>query len=235
MKKHQEQLTSSIRQGIQDHGNSKLANLIEIAISECCMGKQWNPDSKHISTTLADGIRDQTTIGWQHLYTGRLSKTLINIVDEQYKMEGIHGCKYSGKCWARQLIKQIWETMLNLWKERNGILNWRDVEEMTAALHEQRESRVKRCYDFRHQLKHQERMWWFSKTAQELLGQEVRHIDARLTAVERLIRITKREKRQCPRNSIIMERFLNMNNQQNSQPTSANQKPRKYIQELKPD
>jgi hypothetical protein len=235
MKKHQEKLASSIRQGLQDHGNSELANLIELAISESCTGTQWHPDMKHISTSLAAGIRDQTTIGWQHLYTGRLSKTLISTVDDHYKMEGIHGRQYSGERWARQLIKLIWDTMLSLWKERNAIINQRDSQEMTTALREQREGRVQRCFDFSHQLKHNERTRWFSKTIQEVLGQEAKNIDAWLTAVERLIRITKREQRQRPKNSIIMERFLNMNRQQSSKPTSANQKPQKYIQELKPD
>jgi hypothetical protein len=133
MKKHQEQLASSIRRGIQEHGNSELLNLIEIAIYESYSGNPWKPDMKHISPNLVEGIRDQTTIGWQHLYSGRIAKTIITTMNEHYKTEGIHGRKYSGERWARQLIKQIWDTMLNLWKERNSILNQRDAEATTAA------------------------------------------------------------------------------------------------------
>jgi hypothetical protein len=78
-------------------------------------------------------------------------------------------------------------------------------------------------------------MRWFNQPEQELIEKEIRFIDAWLTAVERLIRITKREKRQRPRNSIIMERFLNLNKQQPIRTKPAKQKPRKYIQELQPD
>jgi hypothetical protein len=184
MKKHQEQLASSIRRGIQEHGNSELLNLIEIAIYESYSGNPWKPDMKHISPNLVEGIRDQTTIGWQHLYSGRIAKTIITTMNEHYKTEGIHGRKYSGERWARQLIKQIWDTMLNLWKERNTILNQRDAEATTAAQREQRENRVRRCYDFSQHLTHGERMRWFNQPEQELIGQEVRFIDAWLTAVE---------------------------------------------------
>jgi hypothetical protein len=180
-------------------------------------------------------MQDQTNIGWQHIYSGWISKTLIQAVDDHYKLEGVHGPKYSGNSWARKLIKLLWDTMLALWRERNNILHQRELEVLMATKHEQLEHRVTRCYDYCPFLQHKERLQWFSKPKQQLLGEETRHIESWLATVERLIRITKREQKQRPRNSIIMERFLNLPATTNTKRSTAKPNPRRYKQDIRPD
>jgi hypothetical protein len=215
MKKHQDQLVTTIRRWILEHGDSEFSNLIEMAITESCGEKPWVPNLRFISRTWVAGVREA--------------------VDDHYKTEGVHGRKFTGESWAQKFIKQTWDTMLALWKERNAILNHRDIETAKANRKEQLENRVNRCYEFSHYLRHKERLQWFSKSAQELLGQELRHIKAWLTTVERLVRITKREQKQRPRNSIIMEKFLNIQVMNNTKKITAKHKPRRQKQDLHPD
>jgi ribonuclease HI len=235
MKKHQDQLVTTIRRWILEHGDSEFSNLIEMAITESCGEKPWVPNLRFISRTWVAGVREQSAIGWKHIFSGRISKTMIKAVDDHYKTEGVHGRKFTGESWAQKFIKQTWDTMLALWKERNAILNHRDIETAKANRKEQLENRVNRCYEFSHYLRHKERLQWFSKSAQELLGQELRHIKAWLTTVERLVRITKREQKQRPRNSIIMEKFLNIQVMNNTKKITAKHKPRRQKQDLHPD
>jgi hypothetical protein len=235
MKKHHDQLSMKIRRWILDHGDSEFTNLMELGITESCGEKPWMPDLKFVSDRWVEGMREQSTIGWKHIYAGRISKQLIKAVDDHYKTEGVHGRKHTGERWARQLIKLLWDTMLTLWKERNTIINQQELEAAKIDRKEQVENRVNRCYEFSHWLRHKERTQWFSKTAQELLQQETRHIEAWLTTVERIIRITKREQKQRPRNSIIMEKFLNLKVMGNTKKSTVKHKPRRQKQDLHPD
>jgi hypothetical protein len=69
---------------------------------------------------------------------------------------------------------------------------------------------------------------------EEKSNEDIKHIQAWLQNVERLIRITKRERRQRPKNSSIMERFLGIQSQLPVQ-SHEHEKPQAYSQELNPD
>jgi hypothetical protein len=94
--------------------------------------------------------------------------------------------------------------------------------------------RVQRCYTLKDQLKASERLLWFGTTMEEKLNEDPKHIQAWLHNVERLIRITKRERRQRPKNSSIMERYLGIQSSNRSR-SHENDKPQAYSQELNPD
>jgi hypothetical protein len=128
MKKHQDQLIATIRRWILDHGDSKFTNLIEMAVTDSYGEKPWIPNLRFISSTWVEGMREQSAIGWKHIYAGQIAKKLIKSINNHYKTEGVHGHKHTGESWARQFIKLTWDTMLALWKERNAILNQWDLE-----------------------------------------------------------------------------------------------------------
>jgi hypothetical protein len=220
----------------EDNGDSELMNLIEIGIAASWGKHNWVPDMDHISRNWAPGVIEQTRIGWQHIFHGRISKKLIMAMDSHYLDLGITGYKYTGERWARTLIRHVWDTMLKLWRERNNLLNERDKSKAQAQLVEQMEKRVRRCYELSGHLSHRERAHWFSATMTELLQKELRHIKTWVNMVERLIRITKREQKRRPKGSIIMDRFLRLTTTKTTQRQPQQQQhPKKFRHQLKPD
>jgi hypothetical protein len=134
----------------EDNGDSELMHLIEIGIAESWGKHSWVPDMDHVSRNLAPGVTEQTRIGWQHIFHGRISKKLIMARDSHYLELGISGHKYTGERWARTLIRHVWDTMLELWRERNSLLK----SAAQAQQAEQIEKRVQRCYKLSGLLSH---------------------------------------------------------------------------------
>jgi hypothetical protein len=130
--------------------------------------------------------------------------------------------------------------VLELWQTRNEIINKKETGLQEKQRIKKLESRVRRCYSFKEELQHGERTRWFTETIETMLRRDARFIESWTKAVERIIRITKREKQKRPKESKIMERFLNLNTKNNKARSqnvrnSATRTPRKFIQELQPD
>jgi hypothetical protein len=71
-----------------------------------------------------------------------------------------------------------------------------------------------------------------------MLKKETRYLAAWAKTVERIINITKREKKKRPKESLIMERFLNLRAHKPPRPpipTRDVNNPRRFSQELHPD
>jgi hypothetical protein len=141
--------------------------------------------------------------------------------------------------WARQLIKEIWDSMLQLWKERNEQINQADQTIQADAKKERLERRIHRCYEYSHNLKATERQRWFAESRQELMKREQRYLEAWVRTVERIIHITKRESRSRPKESRIMEQYFGIVKPPTTQVDPHNRpstdKPRRFTQELNPD
>jgi hypothetical protein len=99
---------------------------------------------------------------------------------------------------------------------------------------------VRRCFSFWDKLRHGERQQWFTNTLEEVLKKDACFIESWTKAVERIISITKQEQKKRPRESIIMERFINLGTTQtpitgNTSAQWKTNKPSKFIQEMNPD
>jgi K+ transporter len=86
----------------------------------------------------------------------------------------INKLKYTGERWAKLLIKNIWQIMLQLWQTRNEIIY---QEDSTIAWEQQIDklrTRVVRCYELKHKLKANERQQWFGTNLAEKLCEDYR-------------------------------------------------------------
>lgn len=176
-----------------------MTNILEIGLQESTDSKGWKPDSRYVSPRWKPAVNAQSKIGWQHIFHGRLARELILSMDQHYHLEGAHNRTKNGEQWARKLIRTIWDTMLSLWRERNNILNKRDEEQAKVHQKEATEQRVRKCYAYKDNLRHAERIQWFSDTLHELLKKDTRFLAAWAKTVERIINITKREKKKTPK------------------------------------
>jgi hypothetical protein len=238
MRKIQDTIQIHIAGSTKDHGNSELNNLIDIGLQESNDRPSWIPDMKHISTNLLEAIGEQNKIGWQHLYYGRMSQTIIKTMDQHFQTLPVNHLKYTGERWARQMIKTIWDTMLQLWQARNEQLNQVDKKTQADLQRQILEKRITRCFEYSKYLTATERQRWFSEPRTELMKSDPRHLEAWVRTVEQIIRITKRENKKRPPESKILENYLNFSNNtttQTTQQTNPTTKPRRFTQELNPD
>jgi hypothetical protein len=209
----QEEITTYLAKSLHDHGNSELTNILEIALGECTTSSKWQPDLRFASLEWHNGIEAQNNIGWRHILFGRISRDMIQTMEEHYRNIPVNPKQYTGDRWVRKLIINIWSTMLKLWNKRNEIIFDTETNMSRETILEQLTLRLHRCYTLKDRLKASERSLWLGTTMEEKSNEDIKHIQAWLQNVERLIRITKRERRQCPKNSSIMEHFLGIKSQ----------------------
>jgi hypothetical protein len=239
MERHQAKLATHISKWLQEHGDSEITNLFDLGLQESAHpNRSWKPDMRHVSVKWRKAVEAQNEIGWHHIFYGRIAKDLKTAMDQHYQEEGAHDRRTNGEQWARKLIRTIWDTMLALWGERNKILNKQDDDIARAHQKEATEQRVRRCYAYKDNLRHSERIQWFSAPLHEMIQKDTRSLATWANTVERIINITKREKKKRPKESLLMERFLNLRSQTPTRtptPTIYVKHPKRFSQELHPD
>jgi hypothetical protein len=82
---------------VTNHGNSKLNNIIELAVTECPFNKDWTPSLTDVSTDLQDCIRQQTQIGWAQIFQGRITKAMATFMDNHFQDLHVNTRRYNGK------------------------------------------------------------------------------------------------------------------------------------------
>jgi ribonuclease HI len=113
----QEDLPTFLLKQLSDHGNSELINILQLAISGCRSSKTWQPSLEHTSQDWKRAITDQMTIGWIHIFYGRLSNSMIQAMESHYQSLNINTKQYSGERWTKTFIINIWTSILKLWKQ----------------------------------------------------------------------------------------------------------------------
>jgi hypothetical protein len=209
MQETQRRISQHLEKNLHDHGSSELTNLIEIGLLSS-LEKDGTADLSYVSAEWNTAIRDQNSIGWIHIYRGRIAKSMIKAMDEHYATLGVNRMKYTGERWAKQLINNLWKTVLELWSTRNDLIHQETSARKDAYMKERITTRIQRCYEDKDLLTAKERQQWFSTDIKEILEQDHKYLTAWITIVERLIRIVQREQKSRPASSAIMERFLNI-------------------------
>jgi hypothetical protein len=162
--------------------------------------------------------KDQEAIGWQHIYFGRIATILAKICTNTGQ-EGNNTEDTCGEKWTKRLIGIIWNTTLQLWQNRNGIIYNTKHENQVECKQEHLAERVERCYRYRDHLKINDREKIFMRDKNQLMMEEPRFIKAWIKIAERIIKVTKSEKNKQSRERTMMETYFQW------QP--SNPKPRK--------
>jgi hypothetical protein len=232
----QEKLSLYIAKTLHDHGNSELLNILEIGLTSC-LTCRWEADTTKVSDQWQNAIEEQNKIGWEQIYKGRIGKELINAMDRHYQQLGINKMQYNGERWAKQLIGNIWRIALALWETRNSIIYAESAEKREKHMREMVERKIRQCYELKDNLSAYERQQWFSLQVNDLIQRDSKYLKSWLNIVERLIRITRRQEKQRPLESKIMEKFLSIGqtNRQVRARQNKSRKPQKLTQDMQPD
>jgi hypothetical protein len=99
------------------------------------------------------------------------------------------------------------------------------------------EGRIRHCYESKDKLLASERQQWFSLQMKDLIQKDSKYLKAWLNNVERLFRIIRRQEKQRPSESRLMEKFLSISqtDRQVRARQNKSRKPRKLTQDMQPD
>jgi hypothetical protein len=222
-----------IRKDNQCNSRRELIHAITEGISHGISDSQWTADYIYDNKKINKWITEQNQIGWSQLINGRLAQSLTQAISDILKNQGTESWYLSAEKWTRRLIQIFWDTMLQLWNNRNKILYDGTQVSTQERQRERLHQRVERCFDFRDRLTAVDRDKLFQLDKEDLMQEDPRHISAWLKLTERIIKVTKKEQARHNRERTLMENYFKWH-----PPTQAKKRPsrkKRTKNDIKPD
>jgi hypothetical protein len=222
-------------QGLQKYltddttGHKSLTTILQAALRKAIDNPTWTPALTE-DEGLNHCIRAQSKIGWQHFFLGRIAKAIPRFIDHQLEM-----LNNNGKQWLRKLIRKIWDTYLQLWKQRNEIVHGIQEGDKQNSRRQRLIARLERCYQYQDQLSINDQNKIFYKTIEEMQNEEPRLIQSWLRICERLIRVYKKEINKPNRSKTMMEQYLQWRPSQQVNKRAKKARTCHQKQDLRPD
>jgi hypothetical protein len=80
-------------------------------------------------------IKEQTTIGWRHVFNGHLTSQW-RIRQDRYLRQGkIQTLRHTGSNWSLRTLTTLWNAFFGLWTERNEAIHGHDLSTQNQARH----------------------------------------------------------------------------------------------------
>ena len=128
-------------------------------------------DTTNYSANEQAVIVSQSAIGWKHILYGRLSSEWLRSQDEHVVSNSLDSGKYSGKTWATQVTKHIWQNLLALWLLHNKSLHVDTFQENEATQRGRILPLIERLYARQHELDENDCQALFNKPLANRLAQ----------------------------------------------------------------
>ena len=115
--------------------------------------KSWmthtSPDFSQFPASVQLLIADQSRIGWDQLFRGRISHRWATLQQEHLVTVGSKSKQLTGRLWAVRVIQTLWVAFFELWEARNQVVHGADLlqykeRQKTRLLSEIREIHSKR-------------------------------------------------------------------------------------------
>jgi hypothetical protein len=162
---------------------STILNAIERGLQDT----HWKPEYE------SRGMKAQNLIGWQQIYRGRFAKGLI----KEFRLTNetsVNGQAAKHRL-SQKIVKLIWDTFLQLWKQRNELIFGEKSAPNQEAKQDAWIAKVERCYELEPTLAWKDRSKLFTKSKEEVLAEDHRKVAAWVKLAERLLKINKKEAR----------------------------------------
>jgi hypothetical protein len=111
-----------IRKDNQCNSRLELIHAITEGVTRGTNNPQWTAAPNYANDKLNKWITNQNRIGWAQLLNGRPAQSMTRAISNILKNQGTESWDLSGEKWTRRLIQIFWDTMLQLWNNRNKIL-----------------------------------------------------------------------------------------------------------------
>jgi hypothetical protein len=129
-------------------------------------------------------------------------------MEDHYRNLKVDAKKYTGERWGKMLLRNIWNTVLKLWKQRNEQVHGRQAQEEHTTERQRMQHRVRQYYEKSAQLDINDREKIFYKDAEDMLSEDNRYIRAWLKLAQRTFSAAKRERAKPSNERKLMETFF---------------------------
>jgi hypothetical protein len=227
-------------QGLQKYfaedsaGQNQLTTIVQAALKNAIENPTWTPAPTE-DDELNLCLRAQSKIGWQHFFLGRIAKAIPRFVDRHFEMLHNNGKQRQGEKWLRKTIRKIWETYLQLWKQRNEIVHGIQEGDKQTSHQIRLTARLERCYQYQAHLNVNDRNKIFYKSIEAMQKEEPRLIQSWLRICERIIRVHKKEINKPNKSKTMMEQYLQWRPPQQANNRNKKARTRHHKQDLRPD
>jgi ribonuclease HI/enamine deaminase RidA (YjgF/YER057c/UK114 family) len=191
-----------------NHGNSELNNIIELALLESIHNTKWKPVMTAISQELVPCIRQQNRIGWHHLYKGRMAKEITQFMESHYRDQPIDTKKYTGERWGKMLIKNIWNMVLKLWASRNEHVHGQQTRDAQSTERQRVHLQVQKYFDMKELLNTADRDKIFHKDLEAMQQEDIRYIKTWLKLARQAFSVVKKEQAKPRTERKLMEQYF---------------------------
>jgi hypothetical protein len=203
------QMNAYIWRDNENHGNSELNNIIELALTESITNRKWTPVMSAVSRELVPCIQQQNKIGWHHMFRGRIAKKMSEFMESHYRSMPIDRKRYTGERWSKMLIKNIWNMVLKLWEKRNEMIHGKQQQVGRRTEQQRLHHRVCKYYETRDLLEHGDQEKIFYKDLEDMLHEDNRYLKAWLKLAQRAFSVAKREQVKPRDERKLMETYFN--------------------------
>jgi hypothetical protein len=202
---------------------STILNAIERGLQDT----HWKPEYE------SRGMKAQNLIGWQQIYRGRFAKGLIKgfrLTNET----SVNGQAAKHRL-SQKILKLIWDTFLQLWKQRNELIFGEKSAPNQEAKRDAWIAKVERCYELEPTLAWKDRSKLFTKSKEEVLAEDHRKVAAWVKLAERLLKINKKEARMPDTQREMIEQYFKWHPPDKRHGRRNREKEQHHKQNLKPD
>jgi hypothetical protein len=210
--------------------NPEISHIIAEALQASIMDPGWEPQPAQNYTL--PFIKRQTTIGWQQILFGRISKTLANRIALEDQENNTNNPATKGK--TRHILKTIWDTFLALWQQRNEIVHGTQATTTAERQRQALQQRVQHCYDHKNQLSYTDQQKLFKLEHAEMMQEDPQKLKAWTRVAERIIKTSKREqKHTITRQGKLMEQYFKWHPPERKERKASSKQ--RHKQDLHPD
>ena len=113
-------------------------------------------------------IYQQNRLGWQQVFSGRLSNEWARLQDDHLYAHNQLGKTRSGRLWTTMIIQTIWQEWHKLWLHRNETIHGHDMTTRTAARKRFVEAKLRALYAKREAMRARDRNIFFDTVEEHL-------------------------------------------------------------------
>jgi hypothetical protein len=151
--------------------------------------------------------KDQTKIGWQQIFFGRIARSITNLPTIQpINRNGSTNTRQT--TWPRKLLRTIWDTSLKLWRQRNEYVHGKTVQSQAEQQRKAILARVTACYQQMDIFSTMDRDRIFTKSQDNLMQENPNYLKAWLKLATQIIQPSKKENKHYTGQRIMMAQYF---------------------------
>jgi hypothetical protein len=133
---------------------------------------------------------------------------MLEFMEGHYSNMSLDTKSYIGARWGKMLIRNIWNTVLKLWQQRNEFIHGRTITAEQDTMRQRLAARIQKYYEFQDQLDKSDRDKIFYTDMESMIAEDIRNIKTWLKLAHRIIKTVKHERQKSKNSRKLMETYF---------------------------